>query len=140
MGKTLRSVLIVDDEPLDVRMVEIVLKRAGILEEVWSVTNGKEAIDLFRDPEAAQATHGENFPPDLILLDVNMPVMNGFDFLEAYAALDESEQLTKNIVILSSSNYHKDRERAEAYSQVSDYLVKPISVDFAHQLVERFGS
>ena len=65
--------------------------------------------------------------PDLIYLDINMPLMNGWEFLVAYEKLDEILQSGTIIIMLSSSGNLEDITRAMAFSCVSDYITKPLT-------------
>lgn len=72
-----------------------------------------------------QRLHSE--PPNLIFLDINMPLMNGWDFLEAYGDLPDHKKAGKVVVMLTSSFNEEERERAEAYDPVAGFLTKPRS-------------
>ena len=91
--------------------------------------NGKEAIDFLINPE------NQNQLPDIIFLDINMPVMDGWGFMESFVKI--KPQLGKKITIymVSSSINQDDINRAKGISDVTDYVIKPISQD---TLVELF--
>src|SRR5690606_23777042 len=117
--KTVQSLLIVDDNSFDVEITQIILERTGRFKHVYSVSDGKEALDLFLDYNASRARYPDQFPPLVILLDINMPVMDGFGFLEAYAELTHPEDEKPSIfVMLTSSNASPDRDRALANPMV----------------------
>lgn len=114
-------VLLVDDSEADLLYTRIVLERSG---RGWSVTSfesAREALDYL----------GQAAPPpvNLILLDINMPGMNGFEFLQAYSHLCGTlgaALACAAVVMLTSSPDPDDRSRALAYPCVRDYLLKPI--------------
>jgi CheY-like chemotaxis protein len=138
--KTISSLLIVDDNSFDVEIAQRILMRTGRFKHVYSVSDGREALNLFVDYEASRAKYPEQFPPLVILLDINMPVLDGFGFLDAYARLQLPEERKSSIVImLTSSNGYPDRERALAHSVVADYIVKPLTMSHATTLAERLG-
>ena len=93
----------------------------GIAREIHTALNGAEAISLFN-----QYFDGSVSIPDIILLDLSMPIMDGFSFLEAFKKLPLSHPEKIKIIILSSSVDPKDRARAKAFG-VDQYLTKPIS-------------
>jgi CheY-like chemotaxis protein len=138
--KVINSLLIIDDNSFDVEIAQRILGRTGRFKHIFSVSDGKEALDLFQDYEASRARYPDMFPPLVILLDINMPVMDGFEFLDAYARLELPEHRRSSIVImLTSSNGSPDRERALAHPVVEDYIVKPLTMSHATTLAERLG-
>ncbi|MEO1652103.1 MAG: response regulator [Bacteroidota bacterium] len=76
--------------------------------------------------------------PDVILLDLNMPVMDGFEFLEAYYKSNLNDKKTR-IFMISSSVYEADQKRALRYPDVEGFVVKPISKQFIKELLNRFN-
>jgi CheY-like chemotaxis protein len=76
----------------------------------------------------------------VILLDINMPLMNGFEFLETLSTLQTVEQGTSVVVMLTSSSFNGDRARALEFSMVKDYIVKPLGKQRARELADKFGS
>ena len=133
--KTLRSVLIVDDSEVDSFMAERILKRVIPGAQICRVINGQDALALFQTCEACGRPS-----PDLVLLDINMPLMNGFEFLEAYEQfVVPTQRFPTPVVMFTSSNDAGDRKRALSHRCVKEYVVKPLSVAAAGALVERFG-
>lgn len=118
-------VLLIDDSEPDRLFTGIVLSRTGLPFAVRDFESAHEAL-----AELAQSPR----PPSLILLDINMPVMDGFAFLDAYEQLPEAHRRSSAVVMLSSSPHGSDRQRALAHATVRDYVVKPITVERAAQL------
>lgn len=123
-------VLLIDDSEPDRIYAGIVLGRSGLPFEVRDFESAADALALL----AASPQ-----PPSLILLDINMPGMNGFAFLEAYEKLPEAHRRNTVVVMLSSSPADSDRQRAMAHAVVKDYVVKPLTVQQARRLGEQFG-
>ncbi len=128
------SILIVDDDEVDVRAIQRGLKQQRISNPVYVATDGQAGLDLLR------GQHGNNKlpPPFLVLLDLNMPRMNGIQFLKE---LRGDPQLATTIVfILTTSD--ADEDKVAAYEQhIAGYLVKSeAGVGFlrAIQVLERF--
>ena len=137
--KIIQSLLIIDDSPADVEIAKYFLRDSKRYQTIWNVSDGTEALGLFSEYEVSKERLSDRFPPDLILLDINMPKMTGFEFLEAYQQLDR-RQPDPTIVMLTSSEYGDDVERAEAHPLVQRYLVKPIEGKEATMLAEMYGT
>lgn len=109
------EILLVEDNAFDVEAVRRAFRKAEIVNPLHSVIDGVEALDKLR------SVGGPHDKPLLILLDINMPRMDGFEFL---SALRSDEQLRKSVVfMLTTSSYSSDRERAYA-SNVAGYFLK----------------
>ncbi len=131
----MNGVLIVDDNLVDTRIQKRVLKRCSRFGSINSVSNGLEALELFRKSKKCNNLPG--FPPVLVLLDVNMPVLDGFEFVER---LSEEREIDANykIVMLTSSNAEADRRRADQFDCIDLFLVKPLTTADAIALAERY--
>ena len=113
-----KNVLLVDDDKISNFINSKVLSRTGIVKELHTVMNGKEALDHINKS-------GTKWSPDVIFVDLNMPVMDGFQFIEAFSKLDHSKTDKVRIVIVTSSEDPEDMKRARSLG-VKDYLVKPM--------------
>ncbi|MDO8904978.1 response regulator [Hydrogenophaga sp.] len=111
-------ILMIDDNEDDLLFTRIALTRCGVDYDVRSFQKAQDALDHLSNT----ADHGV----DLILLDINMPVMNGFDFLEAFEALAPRQRGNTVVVLLSSSRDALDRERATRFASVRGFLTKPL--------------
>ncbi|MFD0997792.1 response regulator [Ohtaekwangia kribbensis] len=116
-------VLLVDDEPVFNFIAESHIKRIDPSSEVFSVFNGKEAIDLLNNSFMGQVKI-----PTHIFLDINMPVMDGMSFLAEYQKLSNAQTAGIKIVILTTSNNPLDKARAQSY-HIEYYINKPISTE-----------
>ena len=115
------NILLVDDDDVDVMNVRRAFRKANVANPIHGAANGIEALAMLR---------GTEFPAErrLVLLDINMPKMNGIEFLREVRADPALKSLC--VVVLTTSN--EDRDRMEAYQlNVAGYLVKPVTfVDF----------
>ncbi|HMV09183.1 MAG TPA: response regulator [Cyclobacteriaceae bacterium] len=116
----MKTVLLVEDESTFQMIGKIMLRAVGLPpENFYSAQTGKEAIELL------DKLHLEAKPlPDLILLDVFMPIMDGFGFLEVYTKKDYAKSHVK-IIALTSSHDPRDMERMKQYG-VMEYMTKPL--------------
>lgn len=99
--------------------------------EVILFENGQEAFDFIKN-----YSHDEKQLPKIILLDLNMPVMDGWDFLEEMLPIKKSLNLQLVIYIVSSSSNEKDIQRAKAISDIKGYIVKPLNSAQITELID----
>lgn len=119
----MKNVLLVDDDEVCNFLNTHLLQTAGIAKEIHSALNGKQAIDLLNNYYM-----GSSAFPDVILLDLNMPIMDGFEFLEAFKRINLAEQKKVTIIIVTSSHNPNDLEKARQIG-VTGYLTKPVTVE-----------
>lgn len=134
MGK-LPSILLVDDDPVNNFLNQRLLEGLAITEQLIVALNGQEAFDLLQQhcrPAPNEAC------PALILLDSNMPVMNGFEFLQAYQQLPLLQQKAIVVVMLTTTSLHpSDVARAQQLC-VSDFLSKPLTKDKINTVLQKY--
>jgi CheY-like chemotaxis protein len=102
----LTSVLLVDDDPTNNFLNERLLKRLEVADHILVAANGQEALTLLHQLAAPL--------PVLILLDIQMPIMNGIEFLEAYQQLPPAQRQTTTVVVLTTSMDTRDLSRLDA--------------------------
>jgi CheY-like chemotaxis protein len=117
----MKNILLVDDDNIFNFINTKVLQKSGIANEIHTAENGKEALNLLNEYYTGTASL-----PDVILLDLNMPVMDGFSFLAAFQRLDVPRREEVTVVIVTSSTDPKDMAMAKQMG-VSRYLTKPLS-------------
>ncbi|MDX1277396.1 response regulator [Oceanihabitans sediminis] len=113
-------ICIIDDDPIFVFAAKKCLKASNLCDKVSVYKNGLEAINNIK----LVAESGEVLP-DVIFLDINMPIMDGWQFLDEFIKLRISKNIT--VFIVSSSVDPADIEKSETYSEVQSFLVKPIN-------------
>lgn len=120
--KTDHTFLIIDDNEVDQLVTQQLLKKDLGAADVAQAGNGIEAMQWIRDLKS-------NFPGNLvILLDVRMPLMDGFQFLDAFESLHEDFKKMTKIIMLSSTLDPRDIEQAEAHKNVIRLFSKPLPV------------
>ncbi len=130
MNVKLKCVLLVDDDEAVNFINEMVLKRVDVAERIDIAENGMEAIRYLEDRLEEGAP-----PPELILLDINMPGLNGWEFLEKYRQLKARLQRAATIVMLTTSSNPDDRLRAERIEEVKGFVSKPLTVEKMEEIV-----
>ncbi|MEK6478926.1 response regulator [Catalinimonas sp. 4WD22] len=120
------KVMLVDDDEVSNFITTEILNTINLADYILVATNGKEALELLHYPSENKTEQDIDCCPDLIFLDLNMPVMDGFEFLEA-CELCEGDKI--KVVVLTSSTNQKDIEEARKYPQVKYYLSKPLTAD-----------
>lgn len=116
------NILLIEDDPLDQIEVQRILKKRGILFRIKIAKNGEEGIRMLTE------TSNEIYPgkPDIILLDLNMPKMNGFEFLNSAQKLSGIKDI--KIFVLTTSNDHDDKRAALALG-ASGFITKPLKFE-----------
>lgn len=134
--KKLNCVLLVDDDDGTNFINRRIVQRAGIAEHIESVLNGKEAIEYLTNT-GKYLKDDNKFPqPELIFLDINMPVMDGWEFLEAYHKLNDNQKSKIIIVMLTTSFNPDDRLRAEKNEDISGFQHKPLTLDMLSDIMK----
>jgi two-component system chemotaxis response regulator CheY len=130
MSKQPRIALIDDDEIFQFITTRLI-ERANLAKELKQFYNGDTALHYLND-------HAENEEdlPDIILLDINMPVIDGWMFLDAFKTLENKLKKIITIYMVSSSIAPEDISRAKANPLVKDYLVKPVSMETLHDVLK----
>lgn len=131
--KNLYNICVIDDDSIYQYTISKTIKAYDLAKEVMIFSDGEEALDFF----IRNIDHSENLP-DIILLDINMPIMDGFQFMEEYIKI--KPRVGKKIVIymVSSSVDSRDLERAKNISEISDYLIKPIEPGKLISIIDAF--
>lgn len=118
---TMKNVLLVDDDHIFNFLSTKILQKTGMAGEISTALNGKEALELLKRHYKESVN-----VPDVILLDLNMPIMDGFTFLEEFNTLDMPNKDQIRIIVVSSSQDPRDIQRARELG-VKHYIQKPVT-------------
>ncbi|HSU50381.1 MAG TPA: response regulator [Segetibacter sp.] len=132
----INKVLCIDDDQITLVLCDMVIKKAGFAKEVLTARNGKEGLAWFSAYFSKNNTNEKQEPPKLILLDLNMPVMNGWDFLEDYLMKYSDRLPETKVVIISSTVNPEDFSRANRYEIVIDFINKPLTTEGLEDLMQ----
>jgi len=122
------NLLVIDDDDINIFIIKKIVEKTGYNVEMIAKTNGQLAIDYVRE-----IIDTPNFP-NLILIDINMPILNGWEFIEAYELLGITRKV--DMYMLSSSVYENDIEKAKSYKTVKGFISKPLSIDRLIELLK----
>ncbi|MCX6204875.1 MAG: response regulator [Bacteroidetes bacterium] len=125
------SILIIDDDPLFLLLVKKTIMKYEFAKTISAFSNGLEAFD-----ELKQKINEPAALPDIILLDINMPIMDGWEFLDQFLPFLEKTAKKISIYIATSSIAEDDKKKAKTYPTIIDYLLKPIDQPILAKIIE----
>ncbi|TNE79042.1 MAG: response regulator [Bacteroidetes bacterium] len=128
MSKSQPHIILVDDNEIDLFLHEKLIKLAGISNHVDKFLSGKAALDYL-----------QNTTPDIILLDIQMPEMDGFEFLSFYDRFYSDREQETRIFMVSSSLDFGDISKAKASPLVSEFIKKPLNIVELKEALGREG-
>ncbi len=132
--KKLGSILLVDDSKADNFIHSRRLARLEIAEEVIVCSDGRQALDYL----CTTRPDGTYPRPDVLFLDINMPIMDGWQFLEEYSQLPAERRATVTVAMLTSSVGESDYARAYSYSVLDAHEAKPLSKEKIRALLHQY--
>lgn len=121
------SIFVIDDDEATNFITRLVLEEAGYSGSLSFFDSARQALAVLSEPSTT--------PPDLILLDINMPGMDGWEFADEFLKLPSSSRVIT--VMFSTSDTQKDRTRALAHPIVSDFLQKPLCPEVITAILEK---
>lgn len=117
-------VFIIDDDTIHQRIAQIMIEKHQLFDEYTSFVEAEKAVTFLKENKAIATNL-----PDVILLDLNMPVIDGWDFLDLYEGFKNEVAKAIRIFIVTSSVDEKDILKAQRYSTVTGFISKPLSPD-----------
>lgn len=125
------SVMLIDDNEIDNLINQKMIESSAISQHILVHTGARSAIEFLRNIEklSGAITDAKKLIPDIILLDIDMPLMDGFQFLDEFDRLSDTVKNDIKIVMLTSSMNPNDLSRAKKSKFVSKYLNKPLTID-----------
>ena len=131
----LDKILFIDDDPITLMLCKMVISKSLFSKEIATAKNGEEALQYFNKLKQVN-TNTQLTKPQLIFLDLNMPVMGGWEFLDSFSTAEYSEYNNTKVIILSSTIDPEDLEKSKKYPMVIDFLSKPISKEMLEYIKE----
>ena len=128
--KKLKCILLVDDNESDNYFHKLLISEMNLTDNIQVAKNGFEALEYLNNQD--------NILPDLIFLDINMPKMNGWEFIEEFKKIDPIKRRKIVVVILSTSINPDDYSRAQDSAEISDFETKPLDADAIENIIYKF--
>ena len=129
MSKVNKHILLIDDDEINNFLSREIINLYMPLTKVDSFTNPEEALEYIREKLKLQQPL-----PDIILLDINMPLMDGWEFLKAIDTLEQRNHFTTTVYLYTSSVYHEDKLKAKNYSIVKKLFTKPLTAEAIEEM------
>ncbi|MCO6360229.1 response regulator [Roseivirga pacifica] len=131
MNHKLKCIMLIDDDEPTNYLNKMVIEEAACAEQCITIENAKEALNYLKTFQELELPR-----PDLIFLDINMPAMNGWEFLNAYETLNEDQKGRVVIIMLTTSLNPDDMEKARNYQDVDGYKSKPLSLEMIQEVIK----
>ena len=126
MTSAVELACIIDDDGVYINLVKKIIETKKLCKNLLIFNDGKQSLDYF---ETLLENLDENKIPEIIFLDLNMPVMDGWEFLECFTKIKHKFNKAIILYVVSSSINPTDIERAKGLNSVKDYLIKPININ-----------
>ncbi|GAB3011238.1 hypothetical protein GCM10027051_11860 [Niabella terrae] len=125
-----KKILVVDDDPIFRLIAKKLLEKSHLFDEIVFQENGLEAMKYLKSLNPPDKL------PDIILLDIEMPIMNGWSFLENYQQLPQQQRQDISVYTVSSSIALEDKNKAASFPDIKSYITKPLTLEIVMQLAE----
>jgi CheY-like chemotaxis protein len=124
MTTQIKKTCIIDDDDVYIYAIKRLMSLQNLCDDVIVFKNGREAVDYFINNQ-----QDPSLLPDIILIDVNMPVLDGWGFIDEYMSNDFQKLKEADLYMISSSIDPRDVKKAEALPIIKKYIFKPITLD-----------
>ena len=125
-----KSIFVIDDYSINLKVAQMTIKRHGFFVTITTYSEAQFALE-----DLVNHRNNKTLLPDVILLDLHMPVMNGWEFLDKFKEISPCLAKDIEIYILSSSVDIREIQRSKQYSSVNDFLSKPLSIEMMHEIM-----
>ena len=137
MKNKLNCVLLIDDDEPTNFLTKMTLEEINCVENIHVEQSGQSALNFLKRIEN-NISNGESLSPELIFLDINMPAMNGWEFLERYSRLEKHHKANVVVVMLTTSLNPDDRLKASKIADVSGFEIKPLTREKVRRILKEY--
>jgi CheY-like chemotaxis protein len=138
LKQKLNCVLLIDDDEPTNFLTKMVLEEAGCTEHIHIEESGQAALDFLSRSGIKKEDEETSSCPDLIFVDINMPAMNGWEFMEHYSSLEKHKKGKIVMVMLTTSLNPDDRQKAEHIKDISGFETKPLNPEKLNQILQKY--
>ncbi|REG96213.1 response regulator [Flavobacterium aquicola] len=138
--KKINTVLLIDDDKATNFITRMLIKKADITDHIEITLNGQEALDYLTNSGKYEKPDSSYPQPMLIFLDINMPVMDGWEFADAFSKLQPDQKGGAKIIMLTSSLNPDDKERASKLPAIAGFQSKILTMEGLTSILDQYFS
>lgn len=131
----INRVLFIDDDAANNFLNQMLVEDLGFAKNISFALNGQEALDILE--RCTDEAGEENSFPELMFVDINMPVMDGFEFMEAFAKAEKWKNKSVMVCMLTTSLNPSDREKADNINAIQEFVPKPLTQEGLQDLLAK---
>ncbi len=136
--RKLNCILLIDDDDSTNVLHQLVLEEAGIAAHALFYPDPQEALNYLNSCNNLRDDQALKLVPDLIFLDLNMPLMSGVDFMKAYRQLDFYQQFKPVLIVLTTSLQIENFREGEAFEDINGFRTKPLTLELLEEIMNEF--
>ncbi len=126
-----KSVLIIDNDPIYRTISQKIIEKLNLAETIFIEKNGYTAIQFLR-----HTIENKSQLPQIIFLDIEMPIMNGWEFMDEYCKIENTLLAEIEIYIVSSSISQVDKDKANTYTEIKGFISKPLTIETLKSILQ----
>lgn len=133
--KSPSNIMLIDDDEIFTYIIKKIIEESDIAEHINIFNNGRDAINYL-----SEVANDMVLLPKVIFLDLNMPLLDGWGFLDEYIRLKPKLCRKINLYVITSSVSHYDHEKSKEYSDITDFIVKPLAKEKFIAIIKKLSN